>query len=80
VGLLRDLPAAEMKARLLAAMPVTEVTMRELALQRGLTVRDALIGSGLASERLFLAAPQLRSSAEGDVAWVPQVALTLSNR
>ena len=80
LGLLRDLPPAEMEARLLAAMPVTEVTMRELALQRGLTVRDALIGSGLASERLFLAAPKLRSSTEGDAAWVPQVALTLSNR
>ena len=80
LGLLRDLPPAEMEARLLAALPVSEVTMRELALQRGLTVRDALIGSGLASERLFLAAPKLRSSTEGDAAWVPQVALTLSNR
>ena len=80
VGLLRDLPPAEMEALLLAAIPITEVTMRELALQRGLAVRDALIGSGLANERLFLAAPKLHTSAEGDATWVPQVALTLSKR
>lgn len=80
IGLLRDLPPAEMEARLRAGIRITEDTMRELALQRGLAVRDALIAQGLPSERLFLAAPRLRLSGEGDMAWAPQVTLTLSTR
>ena len=67
-----------MEARLLAGIRVTDDTMRELALQRGLAVRDALIAKGLPSDRLFLAAPKLRLSGEDDAAWVPSVGLTLS--
>lgn len=78
INQLKDIPPAEMEARLLAGIPVTDDTMRELALQRGLSVRDALIAKGLPSERLFLAAPKLRLSGEGDAAWVPSVNLTLS--
>lgn len=78
INQLRDIPPAEMEARLLAGITVTDETMRELALQRGLAVRDALIARGLPSERLFLAAPKLRLSGEGDAAWVPSVNLTLS--
>ena len=80
LGLLRDLPPAEMEALLLAHILVTEDTMRELALQRGLAVRDALMAAGLPSERLLLAAPRLRLSGEGDAAWVPKVQLTLATR
>ena len=54
--------------------------MRELALQRGLAVRDALIAKGLPSERLFLAAPKLRASGEDDAAWTPRVQLSLATR
>jgi hypothetical protein len=43
-------------------------------------VRDALIAQGLPSERLFLAAPKLRQSADGEAAWVPSVNLSLSAR
>ncbi|MES2718995.1 MAG: DUF748 domain-containing protein [Pseudomonadota bacterium] len=78
INQLKDIPPAEMEARLLAGIRVTDETMRELALQRGLAVRDALIAQGLSSERLFLAAPKLRLSGEGDAAWVPSVNLTLS--
>ena len=78
VNQLKDIPPAEMEARLLAGIRITDETMRELALQRGLAVRDALIASGLPSERLFLAAPKLRLSGEGDAAWLPSVNLTLS--
>mgnify|MGYP000579518275 CR=1 FL=1 len=60
--------------------PENLTALRELALQRGLAVRDALIGSGLASDRLFLAAPKLHTSAAGDATWMPQVSLTLSSR
>ena len=67
-----------MQARLLAGIRITDDSMRELALQRGLAVRDALIAQGLPSERLFLAAPKLRLSGEGDAAWLPSVTLTLS--
>lgn len=78
IGLLRELPAAEMEARLKAAMVVSTDLMRELALQRGLAVRDALVARGLPAERLFLAAPLLRASGEDDAAWVPSVKLTLA--
>lgn len=59
IGLLKDVPAAEMRARLEAAVAVTPDSARELALQRSLRVRDLLIERGLASERLFLAGPKL---------------------
>ena len=78
INQLKDLPLAEMQARLLAGIRITDDSMRELALQRGLAVRDALIAQGLPSERLFLAAPKLRLSGEGDAAWLPSVTLTLS--
>jgi pyruvate/2-oxoglutarate dehydrogenase complex dihydrolipoamide acyltransferase (E2) component len=80
INQLKDIPPAEMAQRLLAGITITDDTMRELALQRGLAVRDALIAQGLPSERLFLAAPKLRLSGEGDAAWVPSVNLTLSTR
>ena len=80
VGLLRDLPPAEMEALLLRHTLVTDDTARELALQRGLAVRDALIAAGLPSERLFLAAPKLRVSGEDDAAWTPRVQLNLGTR
>jgi len=80
IGLLRDLPPAEMEAMLLAAIPVNEDTARALALQRGLAVRDALIAAGLPGERLFIAAPKLRAAGEGEAAWTPRVQLSLSAR
>ncbi len=78
INQLKDIPPAEMEARLLAGIAVNDDTMRALALQRGLAVRDALIAKGLPTERLFLAAPKLRLSGEGDAAWVPSVSLNLS--
>jgi len=53
--------------------------MRELALQRGIAVRDALIAKGLPSDRLFLAAPKLRVSGEEDASWTPRVQLALTS-
>ena len=78
IGLAKDIPLAEMEALLRGATLVTTDTARELALQRGLAVRDALVAKGLPSERLFLAAPRLRASGEDDAAWSPRVQLTLS--
>jgi uncharacterized protein involved in outer membrane biogenesis len=78
IGIARTIPAAEMEALLMRATVVSTDSARELALQRGLAVRDALVAKGLPSERLFLAAPRLRASGEDDKAWSPRVQLALS--
>jgi hypothetical protein len=78
IGIARDIPVPEMEALLRRAVPVTTDSARELALQRGIAVRDALVAKGLPSERLFLAAPKLRASGEDDAAWSPRVQLALS--
>ena len=89
IGLQRDIPGPEMEALLRSRLAVGAEAMRELALQRGIAVRDALVAKGLPSERLFLAAPRLRGDEiekkeEGQdekagAAWTPRVLLTLSN-
>jgi len=78
IGIAKDIPAPEMEAMLKKHMLVSEDTVRQLALQRGLAVRDALVAKGLPSERLFLAAPKLHASGEGDAAWSPRVQLSLA--
>mgnify|MGYP003575623241 CR=1 FL=1 len=74
LGFAKDLPDAEMAARLAARVPVDDDDMRELALQRAVAVRDAIAAKGVAVQRLFLAAPKGK---EGD-GWVPSVKLTLA--
>ncbi len=59
VGLLKDLPPAEMEKLLLASYAVDAETARQLALTRAVLVRDALIARGVPNERLFLAAPKV---------------------
>ena len=78
LGFARDLPGPEMEALLKGRLVVSAEAMRELALQRGLAVRDALIARGLPSERLFLAAPKLKAADAGTAPWTPQVQLALS--
>jgi hypothetical protein len=78
IGLAKDIPAPEMEALLKKHMRVSEDTARQLALQRGLTVRDALVAKGLPSERMFLAAPKLHVSGEGDASWTPRAQLSLA--
>jgi hypothetical protein len=68
LGFAKSVPAPEMEALLKNRIVVTPEAARELALQRGITVRDALIAKGLPNERLFLAAPKLRASSEEDAA------------
>jgi hypothetical protein len=80
IGFAKTIPAAEMQALLTKATLVTADTARELALQRGLAVRDALIAKGLPSERLFVAAPKVRASGEEDAAWSPRVQLALGTQ
>ena len=80
VGLAKDLPAAEMEQLLKAAIPVTADSARELALQRGLAVRDALLARGLPAERLFLAAPRVGEPAEAGASWTPRAQLGLGTQ
>lgn len=77
LGLAKDIPPAEMEALLRSSHVVSTDNALELALQRGLVVRDALLAKGLPSERLFLAAPKLRASGEDDASWTPRVQLGL---
>jgi len=78
IGLAKDIPAAEMEAMLVTAMPVDAAAARLLAQQRGRTVREALMAKGLGSERLFIGEPKLRPEASDNAPWVPQAQLTLS--
>ena len=81
VGMQKELPVAQMQAMLVAAVPTSPDSARELALQRGLAVRDALMARGLPSERLFLGAPKLHLDAEAKAdapPWVPSVQLSLA--
>jgi hypothetical protein len=79
IGLAKDIPSAEMESLLKARIVVTDEAMRELALQRGLAVRDALIAKGLPSERLFIASPKLRAPEDNAGAWTPSAQLSLTN-
>jgi hypothetical protein len=62
VGLTKDLPQAEMEALLLAAIKVDDSHMRELALARGVAVKDYLASQKVAVERLFLGGSQSKGS------------------
>lgn len=74
IGLAKDIPAAEMHALLAADHKVTPDMLRQLALERGVAVRDALIARGVPNERLFVASPKLAVAEEG----APHADLTLA--
>ena len=77
VGMAKDLPQGEMEALLLAHIGVNDDAMRELALNRGVTVRDYLATQKVESERLFLGAAQTLAPT-GD--WKPRAELNLTSR
>jgi len=80
VGLAKTLPAAEMEALLLAAVPVDADRMRELALARAGAVRDELTRLGVDHERLYLLAPTSPDQAATDGApWQAGVMLGLKS-
>ncbi len=92
IGMLRDIGVPEMEALLMAHIDVGESAMRQLAVQRGVTVKDYLAGKGIAANRLFLgatqtdaqaadagAAPASAASAAG-AAWVPHAELSLGTK
>ena len=75
IGLVKDIPVADMEALLLASLPVTEQAMQDLATARGVAVRDHLASKGLPSDRLFLGAAKAVGSAEK---WSPRAELSLA--
>ncbi len=77
VGLIKELEVPEMEALLLASIVVNEESMRELALQRALAVKEYLSARDLPAERLFLGAAKTVKP-EGD--WKPRAELGLAGR
>ena len=65
IGMLKDLPQAEMEAMLLANAKVDDESLRSLANARARAVNDALVAKGIGDDRLFLVAPRLGSDATG---------------
>lgn len=83
IGMSKDIPAEQMRALLMDSYVVTDEQLRELALQRAVAVRDALIARGVPNARMFLASPKLHAKGDGrerddDKPWQPRVDLALS--
>lgn len=77
IGMAKDIPVPDMEALLLAAVPVNKDLMRELAVARGVAVKDYLASRELPESRMFLGAPQLARAGEK---WQPQAELKLAPR
>lgn len=83
IGLAKDIPAEQMRQLLMDSYVVTDEQLRELALQRSVVVRDALIARGVPNARMFLASPKQHAKGEDrdgdkDKPWQPHVDLALS--
>lgn len=75
LGLVKNLPEAEMETLLLTNMEVTEEHMRELAQARAMVVKDYFSRHDMPLERLFLGATKLVSA---DAKWAPHAELHLA--
>lgn len=75
LGLVKDLPLPEMEQLLLAHMPADEDAIRQLAIQRGVAVRDYLAAQQVPLDRLFLGASK---TVDEGANWKPQTDLQLS--
>ena len=71
----KDLPVEQMKSLLVDSIVVPDDAMRELALARGVAVRDYLASQKLPLERLFLGSPKTDAQ---DKDWTPRAQLSLS--
>ncbi len=68
IGLLKDLPPAEMEAMLHADAKVDDDALRLLANARAQAVKDDLVSKNIATERLFLTVPRLPGIEAADAA------------
>lgn len=78
IGLAKDLPQGEMEALLLKSIEVPGNAMQDLALARGVAVRDYLASRQVVLDRLFVGASKLQPAGEGG--WTPKAELTLAAR
>lgn len=77
IGLASDIPQAEMETLLITSVDVPDSAMRELALARGVAVRDYLAGQGVKLDRLFLGNVKTEGQ---DKDWTPRAELSLAPR
>lgn len=75
IGLAKELPVPEMEKLLLAAINVSDDAMRELAVQRGMAVKDYLATRNLPPDRLFLGAAK---AVPPEAKWTPRAELNLA--
>ncbi|RYX89593.1 MAG: DUF748 domain-containing protein [Comamonadaceae bacterium] len=75
IGIAKDLPQGEMEDLLLVNVVVTDEVIRDLAVQRGVAVRDYLASQKLPLERLFLGAAK---SVPPEAKWTPRAELNLA--
>lgn len=75
LGITKDISGPEMEALLLSNMAVTEDAMHELALQRGVAVKDYLATKDMPAERLFLGGAKVITPPAN---WKPQAELSLT--
>jgi hypothetical protein len=72
IGLLKELPPAEMEAILLANVKADDDALRLLANARAQAVKDDLTARNIAGERLFLTVPRLSSERAAPAAGAPR--------
>lgn len=77
IGLLKDVSASEMENLLLASIPADEPSMRDLAIKRGVAVKDYLAARQIPLERLFLGAAKTLAP---EAKWSPRAELLLEVR
>jgi uncharacterized protein involved in outer membrane biogenesis/outer membrane protein OmpA-like peptidoglycan-associated protein len=77
LGLVKELPEADMEALLLAGIAVDEADMRDLAQARAEKVRAALLALNVPAGQLFLGSPAMTSTASAGP-FVPQALLVVS--
>lgn len=75
IGLTKDQPVAEMEKLLLADIKVSDDAMHELAVQRGMAVKEYLASRDLPSDRLFLGAVK---TVPAEAKWMPRAELNLA--
>lgn len=76
LGLVKELPAEQMRGLLMGSYTVDDEALRQLAVARATAVRDALLARGAPNARVYLAAPKVCDQA-CDEAWRPHVELSL---
>ena len=65
LGMLKEIPPAEMEAMLVASAKIDDDVLRQLANRRAQAIKDAIVATGIQGERLFVTAPRVGNDAGG---------------